>query len=217
MVGHLSARCTYCQVISRVKQGSFLKFEKIRDVDDMMAHGIACPRRRLHQLQLSDPPEKVRCNKEGECAGPLGCQWGDILALELLPALPNEVEQYIAHWLQSALDAGEQYTQQHSFRSLAQHIPQLVATAWLRCWSTNSTAREGPTVREMCAMHELLPAPENRPIASVFDRSLLQAIAVIPDDTLPNALYDVLVGTIKDATPKFLNALLPIQLFSLIL
>lgn len=28
MVGHLSARCTYCQVITRVKQGSFWKFER---------------------------------------------------------------------------------------------------------------------------------------------------------------------------------------------
>lgn len=182
----------------------------------MLAHGRVCARRRLHQLQWAHPPEKGRCNKEGECAGPLGCQWGDILALELLPALSNEVEEYIGHWVQSALDAGEQYSQQNGFRSLAQHVPQLVATIWLRCWSTNSTAREGPTVREMCAMFELLPAPENRLIASMFDRSLLQAIAVVPDDTLPNALYDVLVGTMKDATPQFLNALSSIQPFSCI-
>lgn len=71
-------------------------------------------------------------------------------------------------------------------------------------------------MREMCAMFELLPAPENRLIASMFDRSLLQAIAVVPDDTLPNALYDVLVGTMKDATPQFLNALSSIQPFSCI-
>ena len=168
MVGHLKARCVFCNTVM--------------NVEDMLSHGRACPPRRLHLLRESHHPEGLKCSGQGECGSLQGCLWGDILGETLLAIMPTEVEQYVAEWMQSAIDGGDQYTNHKGFRRLAYYAPALVSTVWLRCWNS-STARAGPTVREMCAMFALLPAPQQGTMANVLEERLQLAIAQDKDTT----------------------------------
>ena len=168
MVGHLNARCVFCNTIMKV--------------EDMSSHGRACPPRRLLFLRQSHNPEGLTCGGQGECGFLRGCLWGEILGETLLPLMPTEVEQYVQEWMQSAIDGGDQYTNHKGFRRLAYYAPALVAGVWLRSWNS-STARAGPTVREMCAMFELLPAPHQGKMGNVLEERLQLAIGQDKDTT----------------------------------
>ena len=89
----------------------------------------------------------------------MGCQWGDVLGLHLLPVVPQDVETYLTELMQStfllrfpknvktkSLDVGEGYTYQYGFRTLTSHVPdlskhvpngpgpRLVVRIWSDCW-----------------------------------------------------------------------------------
>ena len=154
----------------------------ITNVEDMSSHGRACPPRRLQLLRESHHPEGLKCGGQGECGLLRGCLWGEILGETLLPIMPTQVEQYVQEWIQSAIDGGDQYTSNKGFRRLTYYAPALVAGVWSQSWNS-STARAGPTVREMCAMFELLPAPHQGNMARMLEERLQLAIGQDKDTT----------------------------------
>ena len=151
MVGHMKARCTFCKAVYTV--------------EDMFAHSRMCPLRRLYHLRRTHHPGSPECGDYEECAQGIGCQWGDIIALNLWPVIPSEVELYVREWIQSTIATGDSYVYRSCFRQLLHLAPRLVLDAWAWSWS-QTTPRCGPNVREMCRMFELLPFPEKDHISN---------------------------------------------------